>query len=197
MKKIQTIFDRDWDGNRGVIDKLVVEFIFEEAMATEKLDGTNVRLTIRNHTLVRVEKRRNPSRTQKAADIINSWYVDAKEHDPADKYIFAAAENTDISGVIDGEWPGEAVGPKIQKNTLNLSEQTVFLFSIPKIAATLAFGGAPTTFEELRDWLPKQKSKFGNNAPIEGIVWHSVRGGSARLFSVFGDMVKIKIKDFK
>lgn len=26
MKKIPTIFDRDWKGNRGVIDKLIVDY---------------------------------------------------------------------------------------------------------------------------------------------------------------------------
>ena len=53
MKKIQTIFDRDWDGNRGVVDKYVEGFcpttIKEQAVATEKLDGMNIRLTIRNN----------------------------------------------------------------------------------------------------------------------------------------------------
>ena len=78
MEKIPTIFDRNWDGNRKVNEKLVVlEFDFENAIATEKLDGTNVRITVRNHTVVRVEKRKNPSKIQKQKGIKDPWYIDA------------------------------------------------------------------------------------------------------------------------
>jgi hypothetical protein len=55
MEKIPTIFDRNWETNRKVNEKLVVEnFDFGNAIATEKLDGTNVRVTVRNHIVVRV-----------------------------------------------------------------------------------------------------------------------------------------------
>ena len=68
MKKIKTIFDRDWDGDKTVIDKLSEGISVEDlisAVATEKLDGMNVRATIRNGTCVRLEKRRNPDKIQK------------------------------------------------------------------------------------------------------------------------------------
>jgi len=29
----------------------------------------------------------------------------------------------------------------------------------------------PLTYDELKKWLPKQKSKIGNDCRIEGIVW--------------------------
>jgi hypothetical protein len=38
-------------------------------MATEKIDGTNIRITLRNNTIVRVEKRRNPNKQEKANGI--------------------------------------------------------------------------------------------------------------------------------
>ena len=82
MKKIKTIFDRDWDGTKQVIDKYVEGFspdVLIDAKATEKVDGTNVRLTIRNHTIVRVEKRCNPSKIQKYNGIEDPWYIDASE----------------------------------------------------------------------------------------------------------------------
>ncbi|WP_245532616.1 RNA ligase family protein [Bernardetia litoralis] len=70
MEKIPTIFDRNWETNRKINDKLAVtDFDFKNAIATEKLDGTNVRITVRNHTVVRVEKRRNPDKKQKANGI--------------------------------------------------------------------------------------------------------------------------------
>ncbi len=42
------------------------------------------------------------------------------------------------------------------------------------------------TFNELKEWLPKQNSKYGKGL-IEGIVWHWLDGR----------MAKIKTKDFK
>lgn len=120
MKKIKTIFDRDWDGNRKVIDKLIVDFDFANAIATEKLDGTNVRVTVRNNEFVRLEKRFNPTKIQKHNGITEPWYIDADEYSPQDKWIFDAVRNTDFSQVPDGEWSGEAVGKNIQGNPLNL-----------------------------------------------------------------------------
>ncbi len=188
MEKIPTIFDRNWDTDRKVNDILVVTgFDFSNAIATEKLDGTNVRITVRNHTVVRVEKRRNPDKAQKAKGITEPWYVDANENDSADVYIFDAVKNTDFSEVPDGEWSAEALGEKIQGNPLNIVGHTLFLFSLPNWRLRVAFENVPINFEELKQWLPQQQTKFGTNAGIEGIVWHN---------NTTGEMCKIKIKDF-
>jgi hypothetical protein len=185
MEKIPTIFERDWLGNRGVVDTYAVDPAgFAGAVATEKLDGTNVRLTIRHHTLVRLEKRRNPDKPQKARGITEPWYVDADEFEPADMHLWDAARNTDLAGVPEGEWSGEALGPSIQGNPLRLERHTVVLFSR---GAAPVFEDVPITFEELRIWLPRRRSKVGKDVPIEGIVWHCP-GGS---------MMKIKTRDFK
>jgi len=185
MEKIQTIFDRNWEGNKSVIDKKLVNV--SDCIATEKLNGTNVRLTVRNNQLVRLEKRRNPTKLEKQKGMIEPWYKDADEYSPEDKYIFEAARNTDLSNIPDGEWSGEAVGKKIQGNELNLEEHTVFLFSFEDVLMKVKFDDIPTDYEELKKWLPEQKSKFGNNCGIEGIVWW--KEGKP-----FG---KIKKKDFK
>lgn len=186
MRKIPTIFDRDWEGSKKVIDRFVdgvTRDILAECVATEKLDGTNVRLTVRNHTLIRVEKRRNPDKFQKAKGITEPWYVDADEFSPDDKFIWEAARSTDLANVPDGEWSGEVLGPKVQGNPLNLESHRVVLFSI---GVAPKFEDAPTTYEALRAWLPAQRSKYGRNCGIEGIVWHHPDG---RMF-------KIKVKDF-
>lgn len=188
MEKIPTIFDRNWETDRKVNEKLAVEsFDFENAIATEKLDGTNVRVTLRNHTVVRVEKRRNPDKSQKAMGITEPWYVEADEKDPADVYIFEAVKNTDFSTVPDGEWSAEALGEKIQGNPLKLTGHTLFIFSITAWCRSVTFDQVPTDFEGLKKWLPEQKTKFGNGSGIEGIVWHNLKNG---------EMCKIKIKDF-
>ncbi len=186
MKKIPTIFERDWEGkSHKVIDKYVegVRPLFLGACkATEKLDGMNVRVTVRNNTCVRLEKRRNPDKIQKAKGIIEPWYTDTNEFGPEDKWLLDALKNTDLN-LPDGEWSGEALGPNIQGNPLKLETNRILFFSLDQAPV---FEDAPITFAELKEWLPKQKSKYGNDCGIEGIVWHAENG----------DMFKIKCKDF-
>ena len=188
MEKIPTIFDRNWNGDRKVNSKLAVKgFDFEKAIATEKLDGTNVRITVRNETVVRVEKRRNPNKIQKKQGIKDPWYVDANESDNADAYIFEAVKNTDFTNVPDGEWSAEALGEKIQGNPLNLEGHTLFIFSLDSWKEKVIYQNVPTDFDGLKAWLPQQKSIFGNDTGIEGIVWHNLETR---------EMCKIKVKDF-
>jgi len=183
MEKIKTIFERNWEGNGGVTSKAIVSD-FTGAVATEKLDGTNVRVTVRGGVAVRLEKRRNPDKIQKHKGITEPWYVDAGEFQPEDKWIYDALKNTDLSAIPDGEWSGEAIGPNVQGNPLNLEKNVIVFFTLGQAPI---FEDAPTTFEELKAWLPAQKSKYGKDCGIEGIVWH--KDGKP-----FG---KIKVKDFK
>jgi len=186
MRKIKTIFDRNWDSDKTVRDSFVDGFTPEllvGAVATEKLDGMNIRLTVRSHTVVRVEKRRNPSKAQKYVGIEEPWYVDADEYSPEDKYIFEAVKSREYNDVPDGEWSGECLGKNVQGNPLNLDKNTIVLFSYGEAPV---FENVPTNYDGLKEWLPVQKSKFGNDCGIEGIVWHCKNG----------DMFKIKCKDF-
>lgn len=187
MRKILTIFERNWEGDRKIVPQLIVDFDFKSAIATEKLDGTNVRITIRNGEAVRIEKRRNPSKIQKQKGIVNPWYVDADEFASQDKWIFDAVKNTELKGIPDGEWSAEALGKNIQGNPLNLEKNELFFFSIPEWREKIMLEDVPTEFEEIREYLLKQKSKIGNDCLMEGIVWHHPNG----------EMVKIKRKDFK
>jgi hypothetical protein len=188
MNKISTIFERNWEGNRGVINQETVSSTdLLQAIPTEKIDGTNVRATVRNHMLVRLEKRRNPDKIQKAKGITEPWYIDADEYDKNDQWIWDAIRNTSLSDVPDGEWSAEAVGPDIQGNPLNLTANRVFFFSLPEVRAQLNLDGAPVKFTELKEWMGKQKSRVGIDAPIEGIVW----------WENDEPIGKIKLKDFK
>lgn len=172
MKKIKTLFTRDFDKGGKITKEYAVELL-ESTVATEKINGTNVRLTVRNNTLIRLEKRRNPSKLQKAKGIENPWYVDADDYGPEDKWIYEAARDTDLSEIEDGEWSGEAVGPKVQGNPLKLEKHEVILFSHPEVRRKrLTFAvNPPLSFEELKEWLLKKKSLIGNNCFIEGVVW--------------------------
>lgn len=183
MNKIPTIFERDFAGNRKVVNKPVVKFGSQPCVATEKLDGTNVRITVRNHTCVRLEKRRNPDKIQKLKGITEPWYVDADPNDPGDKYIYAALNGTILAELPEGEWSGEAIGENIQGNPLGINGNTICLFSLGK--APLLFD-VPIELETLKVWLPEQKSAFNAERGIEGVVWHFADGS----------MAKIKTKDF-
>jgi hypothetical protein len=186
MRKIKTIFDRDWKGNRKVTDTPIIDMnILRNAVATEKLDGMNVRVTVRLGIAVRLEKRRNPNKAQKDMGITEPWYVDADPVSPSDKHLFSALENTNLSDIPDGEHSAEALGPKIQGNPLNLDKNTIFFFSIPAEREKITFSDVPLSFEELGEWLKSKASIIGNGL-IEGIVWHLPDG----------DMLKIKAKDF-
>jgi len=181
MEKITTIFNRNWEGNHKATSEILKQ-IPPEATATEKLDGTNVRVTIRNHSVVRLEKRRNPSPIEKAKGIKEPWYIDADEYSPQDKWIYDVLNNTNLTAIEDGEWGGEAVGTNIQGNPLNLSTNRIVFFSLGQCPI---FENVPTNYEGLKEWLPKQISKYGEGK-IEGIVWW-----------LNGEPIgKIKLKDF-
>ena len=184
MRKIPTIFKRDWN-TRLVVNEVAscCEWVFAcEGIATEKLDGTNVRLTVRGGAAVRVEKRRNPTKTQKSMGIIDPWYVDANADAPEDKWILQAAINTSVGSWPDGEHSCEALGPKIQGNPLGLIAHRCVPFNLSPVRHP----DVPRTFEGLREWLGTADSLFSPGHAIEGIVFHHPDGRRA----------KIKRKDF-
>ena len=187
MRKILTIFERNWETNRKVNSNIIVDFDFEGAIATEKLAGMNIRITTRKGEVVRTEKRRNPSKIQKQKGIVDPWYVDADPYASQDKWIMDAVKNTDFSSVPDGEWSAEAIGKNIQGNPLHLDNNQIFIFSLPEWRAKIQLKDAPFTFELLKTYLAAHKSAIGKDCLMEGIVWHHPNG----------EMVKIKRKDFK
>jgi hypothetical protein len=182
MDKIPTLFERD--DRFHVVDKPRAEcaWVFNgEGSGTEKLDGTNVRLTTRSGHLVRVEKRRNPTKVQKQLGIVDGWYVDADDS-AEDKWIVDAARNTDVTGWPDGEHSCEALGPRIQGNPLGLEERRCIPFNleIPE------YVDVPRTFDGLHEFLTTLDSRFAPGHLAEGIVFHHPDGRRA----------KIKRKDF-
>ncbi|GAA4691994.1 RNA ligase family protein [Phytohabitans rumicis] len=183
MEKIPTLFERD--DQFKVVDRPRAEcaWVFDGAgAATEKLDGTNVRLTVRSGQLVRVEKRRNPSKVQKQQGIVDGWYVDADDHSAEDKWILVAARNTEVSGWPDGEHACEALGPRIQGNALALEEHRCVPFNLQ----VPEYGDVPRSYGQLWDYLTKLESRFAPGHLAEGIVFHHPDGRRA----------KIKRKDF-
>lgn len=183
MEKIPTIFDRGDDFK--VIDRVRAgcEWVFSgEGASTEKLDGTNVRLTLRKGHVVRVEKRRNPTKLQKQQGIIDGWYTDADEMSPEDRWLFEAVKNTDVTAWPDGEHSCEALGPKIQGNELGLGEHRCIPFNLE----IPVYDVPQRSFANLKALLQNLDSKFAPGHLAEGLVFHHPDGRRA----------KIKRKDF-
>lgn len=186
MNKIKTLFKRDDRfkvTNECIFSKALLDIINKTCVLTEKVDGKNVRLTIRNEQVVRVEARKNPTKEQKKQGIIDAWYRDAVL--PEDKHIFKAVENRSYLGIADGSYSAEAFGGKIQGNPLDV-DYSVFIFSIDDELNKVTFPMTKITYENLKEWLPKQRSHFNKDKCIEGIViWDRNK-----------PIAKIKIKDF-
>lgn len=181
MEKIPTLFVRDPKKMQFVTDEPNAEaawVLAGEGVPTQKRDGTNVRVTVAAGKIVQVEKRRNPTREEKAAGA-EPGYVDANRADPADKWIFTAVDATDTADWPDGSWPCEALGAKIQGGAEG-DEARLYPFSrgADPIPRTEGEQAGPRTFAEIRDYLAMHE--------MEGIVWHHPDGR----------MAKIKRRDF-
>lgn len=184
MEKIPTIFERGDDFRVTEKPRQGCEWVFAgEGRATEKVDGTNVRLTVRSGRVVRLEKRRNPTKVQKAQGIIDGWYVESDESSPEDRWIWEAARNTDVAGWPDGEHSAEALGPSVQGNPLGLSKHLCVPFNLE----IPTYDEVPRTYASLRDFLGTMDSKYAPGHLAEGIVFHHPDGRRA----------KIKRKDFE
>lgn len=162
MIKIPTLFIRN-EQNMKLVTRDInpdAEWIFNgNAIPTVKKDGTNIRVTISHWQCIHVEKRRNPTREEKAAGA-EPGYIDASRDDPSDKHIFAAVDATTFTGWPDGLWPCEALGPKIQGG-VEASQPMLYSFVLHPLVIAEPF---ELTYDGIRDFLATHT--------IEGIVWH-------------------------
>jgi hypothetical protein len=178
MKKIPTIFERDWNGDRSrVIDKLVVdEGWLIGAMPMRKYDGTSCLILSGS-----LWKRRELKKGQvipadfDIADIddetgkVVGWVpVGDGPEDTWHRMAFSAAPRDDWR---DGTY--ELCGPKVQGNPERLSSHELI-----RHAAAQSFGDVPIDFDGLNAWLAERD--------IEGLVFHHPDGR----------MAKIKKRDF-
>ena len=178
MEKIPTLFVRD--ERFKVTDQVRPECAWVldgEGTATEKLDGVNVRLTIRSGDLVRVEKRRNPSKEQKAKGIVDGWYVDTVADAPEDRWILEAAAATDTTSWPDGEHPCEALGPKFQGNPLGLDHHVC----VPFNREAPVYADIPRDFGGLAGRLAELESRLVPGHLAEGVVFHHPDGRRAKI----------------
>lgn len=178
MKKIQSLFQRNYEGDRQVRDELVPgsEWVANgEGQATRKYDGTCCR--IKDGKLFKryeVKKGKNPPEGFEPANEVDpntgkqqGWIEVGYGNE--NKWHLEAFQNLQYK--TDGTY--ELMGPKIQGNLEGFEEHVL----VSHAEATI-LEDCPRTFEELKKYLAD-----GN---IEGIVWHHPDGR----------MVKIKGRDF-
>ena len=178
MKKIPTVFERDWTGDKSRVTSHVhpgCEWVLAgEGIATRKIDGTAC--LVRAGKLFKRRELR-PGDAQPSGFELSAHDEETGKtigwvpvgDGPEDKWHrLAFAANPALS---DGTF--ELVGPKIQGNPENFTEHVLVSHE-----ATGLHPDAPRTFDGLREWLQ------GMN--IEGIVFHHPDGR----------MAKIKKKDF-
>lgn len=182
MRKIISLFARNYDGDRWVRDELVpgAEWVAAgEGVATRKYDGTCCRvLGGKLSKRYDVKKGRTPPFGFEAAQdpdpVTGHWPgwvpVGNGAEDRWHREACGKQQNPDAVALPDGTY--ELCGPKVQGNPEHFEAHTL----VPHGKDILA--DAPRDFAALRAYFAKQD--------IEGIVWHRENG----------EMVKIKAKDF-
>ena len=180
MKKMPTIFERDWEGNRSlVLDRPNPDarWVFDgEGVATEKVDGTSC--LIRDGKLYK-RYQFKPGRTA-PPDFEASEDPDPITEEqtgwvpvgdgPEDKY------HREAFAIKTSAWPNatyELIGPKVQGNPYELESHWLVRHDSRTLTDSI-----PLTFEGIRDFL--------DSVNMEGIVWHHPDGR----------MAKIKRRDF-
>lgn len=184
MKKIPTLFKRDFTNNGAIIPEYSdgTEWVVKgEGKATRKYDGTSV-LIRDGHMYKRYELRPgkvaptdfeevdHDETTGKKVGWVevgngseDKWFIEAIKHHGA---------NPDKVTLTDGTY--ELLGPKVQGNPEHAEEH----YLQPHWLAE-SYPDVPVEFEALKAWL--------EDKDIEGIVWHHPDGR----------MVKIKKKDYR
>lgn len=177
MKKIISLFERNYEGDRLVNENIVcgAEWVIRgEGFATRKWDGTCC--LVRNGKLYRRYDVKNgrippldfePAQEPDETTGHQPGWVPVKENDPNDKWHI---ETFNLSKPLsDGTY--ELIGERINGNPEKITGHKL-------ISHGKDFIDAPRTFAELKEWF--------KTINIEGIVWHHSDGR----------MVKIKKKDF-
>lgn len=186
MKKIPSLFKRDYEGNRQVYDEVVpgCEWVLSgEGVATEKYDGTAC--MVRDGKLFkRYDRKLNKRGKCKAApegwepcegapdEHTGHWpgWVPVGEEPESKYYRKAWAYYQSIGDLPDGTY--ELVGPKVQGNPYALMEYGLWEHGLKQLS------DVPRWFDGIRVYL--------SAIVIEGIVWHHSDGR----------MCKVKRRDF-
>lgn len=181
MKKIKTLFKRDFTNNGQIIPEYSegTEWVVNgEGKATRKIDGTSV--LIRDGKMYKRYELKQGKEVPYGFELADYDETTGKSmgwievgNGSEDKWHREPTDGrTEGLKIKDGTY--ELVGPKIQGNPENYPTHMLISHDL-----TGEYTDVPTEFEALKNWL--------EDKDIEGIVWHHPDGR----------MVKIKKKDFR
>jgi len=181
MKKIISLFKRDYEGNRRVYDEIVegAEWVVAgEGVATRKYDGTCA-MVKEGKLYKRYEVKKGhsaPFGFEPANEVDpetgkQQGWVEVGNGNEDKWFREAVGGNPDKVGLLNGTY--ELVGPKVQGNPEKYDNHTLV-----RHADAESYPDFPRTFNEIKNKL--------ETMGIEGIVWHHPNGR----------MIKIKKKDF-
>ena len=172
MPKLESPFIRDTIESRYVVTPRVTpgfEWVFEDqaVLATEKLDGTNVSIVLRDGIIAEVWNREN------RIPFINKGHGFIIE---GIQYSF----DRGYCALSDGQWFGELIGPKVQGNPYKLDHHIWIPFATyaRKKLAYHSWGKYPKTFEAISAWFETDLFSLfymgrnkGEHQPAEGVVF--------------------------
>lgn len=188
MKKIISLFQRNYDGDRLVRDEVVpgAEWVVAgDGVATEKVDGTSC--LVRDGKIYKRYDAKHGKMppvgfepAQEPDPVTGHWpgWLPVSETEPSDKWHREAFGY--VHSIID-DGTFELVGPKVQGNPYKLSRHSLVRHGNPLVLpdhSVADLKNVPRTYDALKAW-------FADHV-IEGVVWHHPDGR----------MVKIKRKDF-
>ena len=182
MRKIPTLFERDWDGDRRyVLDKVTpgCEWVIDgEGTPTRKYDGTCVMFDGEKwwaRREVKPGKQPPPGFAEIEHDTVTSKVVGWEPigQSAFAKYHTEAAADDDGCGWDPGTY--ELVGPKVNGNPENAPSHMLVMHE-----DAFVLDDAPRDFASLAAWLHAHD--------YEGIVWQDGPGGA---------MAKLKKRDFR
>jgi hypothetical protein len=193
MKKIISLFARNYDGDRLVRDEIVpgAEWVVDgEGFASEKYDGTCC--LVEDGALFKrydAKKGKQPPTgfvpAQEPDPVTGHWPGWLKVGEGTEDQWFREAwisayhptfdgEVTEYIGPAEGTY--ELVGPKVQGNPYGLAKHALWRHG------ETVLDDVPRDFAGIREWLSVHPN-------VEGIVWHRDRSADP-------DMVKLKRRDF-
>lgn len=180
MKKIPTVFDRDWNGDRSLVLNIPhkdCSWVFAgEGVATRKIDGTSC--LVRDDKLFKRRELREGEPEPLGFELATHDDETGKRvgwvpvgDGPEDKWHRIAFDP--LMTFPDGTY--ELIGPKVQGNPEASETHTLVSHDDEKLIFNPQ---PPRDFAGLREWME------GKN--VEGIVWHHPDGR----------MAKLKLRDF-
>jgi len=189
MKKIPSLFKRDYEGNRQVYNEFEPgsQEICEQGTPTVKIDG--MPCMVKDGQLFKRYDRKRNKNTGEHKSAPGGWipcedepnehtghwpgWIPVDENNTADKWHDEAWQDLIHSvGAVDGTY--ELIGPKVQRNLYDLDWHKLVTHGNQIISTTNPL----ETFNDIREYLSQNI--------IEGIVWYHPDGR----------MCKIKRRDF-